>query len=228
MGVADQRDALARAASRVPVRRPGTSCRCPLPAHLDPVEQPDGIEDDGLVLGEDVGGILVLQRSCHDVALRRPRPPRAVWSCSDAVVVQQRPLDLLLVEHTSQPDRELGQLGAVDDLPAGQSGSAKSCGSSVLGRTTTWSQRSRPCVQRVVLDEVAKCVTGLAGLADGLDGELTVAALLPPFCPVVPDFAAFDLDADDTGAFDGDDEVDLVILEVVGDPLSGDEEVVGQ
>ena len=42
----------------------------------------------------------------------------------------------------------------------------------------------------------------------------------------MPDFAALDLDADDAGAFDGDDEVDLVILEVVGDPLAGDEKVV--
>ena len=45
--------------------------------------------------------------------------------------------------------------------------------------------------------------------------------------PVVPDLAALHLDADDAGAFDGDHEVDLVILEVIGDPLAGDDEVAG-
>ena len=43
----------------------------------------------------------------------------------------------------------------------------------------------------------------------------------------MPDLAALDLEADDAGTLDGDDEVDLVILEVVGDALAGDDEVVG-
>ena len=43
----------------------------------------------------------------------------------------------------------------------------------------------------------------------------------------MPDLAALDLEADDAGALDRDDEVDLVVLEVVGDALAGDDEVVG-
>ena len=43
----------------------------------------------------------------------------------------------------------------------------------------------------------------------------------------MPDLAALDLEADDAGALDGDDEVDLVILEVVGDALAGDHQVAG-
>ncbi|BBZ62534.1 hypothetical protein MMON_38350 [Mycolicibacterium monacense] len=43
----------------------------------------------------------------------------------------------------------------------------------------------------------------------------------------MPDLPALDLDADDAGALDGDDEVDLVILEVVGDALPRHDEVVG-
>ena len=43
----------------------------------------------------------------------------------------------------------------------------------------------------------------------------------------MPDVAALDLEADDAGAFDRDDEVDLVVLEVVGDALAGDDSVVG-
>ena len=53
------------------------------------------------------------------------------------------------------------------------------------------------------------------------------AALLPPAVAVVPDLAALDLEADDAGALDRDDEVDLVVLEVVGDALARDDEVVG-
>ena len=40
-------------------------------ADLDAVEQPDGVEDDGLVFGERVGGVLVGQSAGDDVALRQ-------------------------------------------------------------------------------------------------------------------------------------------------------------
>ncbi len=79
----------------------------------------------------------------------------------------------------------------------------------------------------VLLDEVAQRVAGFAGLADGVDLVLVAAALLPPGLAVVPDLAALDLEADDAGALDGDEEVDLVVLEVVGDALAGDDEVAG-
>ena len=79
----------------------------------------------------------------------------------------------------------------------------------------------------VLLDEVAQRVAGFAGLADRFDLVLVAAALLPPRLAVVPDLAALDLEADDAGALDGDDEVDLVVLEVVGDALAGDDAVVG-
>ena len=43
---------------------------------------------------------------------------------------------------------------------------------------------------------------------------------------VVPDVAALHLETDDAGALDRDDEVDLVVLEVVGDALTGNHPVV--
>lgn len=43
----------------------------------------------------------------------------------------------------------------------------------------------------------------------------------------MPQLATLDLDADDAGAFNGDEEVDLVILEVIGDALAGDDQVAG-
>ena len=64
-------------------------------------------------------------------------------------------------------------------------------------------------------------------MADGLDGVVAPAALLPPAVAVMPDLSAFDLEADDACALDRDDEVDLVVLEVVGDALAGDDEIVG-
>ena len=109
----------------------------------------------------------------------------------------------------------------------GHSGRAKPSGSLVLGRTTTWSHRGPlVCPPWVGLDVIAQCVAGLAGLADRLDVDVLAAAELAPADAVMPYLAALDLEADDAGALDGDNEVDLVILEVVGNALTGDDEVV--
>ena len=43
----------------------------------------------------------------------------------------------------------------------------------------------------------------------------------------MPDLAALDLQADDAGALECNHKVDLVVFEVVGDTLAGDDEVVG-
>ena len=43
----------------------------------------------------------------------------------------------------------------------------------------------------------------------------------------MPDLATLDLQADDARALDGDDEVDLMVFQVVGDALSWDHAVVG-
>ena len=40
------------------------------PADLDTVEQLDGVEDDGLMFGQRVGGILIGERAGDDAALR--------------------------------------------------------------------------------------------------------------------------------------------------------------
>ena len=43
----------------------------------------------------------------------------------------------------------------------------------------------------------------------------------------MPYLAALYLEADNAGTFDRDDEVDFMILKVIGDPLARYEEVVG-
>ena len=78
---------------------------------------------------------------------------------------------------------------------------------------------------RVGLDEVPQRVAGFPSLTHRFDAELPGAAPLPPSGAVMPDLATLDLDADDARALDGHQEVDLMIFEVVGDPLAGDDEV---
>ena len=71
MGVADECDALAflREPAGLLHGQEGLAA-ARAPADLDAVEQSDGVEDDGLVLGQRVGGVLVGQRAGDDAALR--------------------------------------------------------------------------------------------------------------------------------------------------------------
>lgn len=119
-------------------------------------------------------------------------------------------------------------VGAVDDLPARAFGQREVVGQLGFGEDDdVVPAQPTLCPARVALDVVAECVTGVAGLTDRFDVDLLAAAQSAPPVAVVPDFAALDFHADDAGAFDGDDEVDLVVFEVVGDALAGDDEVVG-
>ncbi len=71
VGVADQRHALALARETAGLLHGEEGLAAAgSAAHLDAVEQSGGVEDDGLVLGESVGGVLVGESSGDDVALR--------------------------------------------------------------------------------------------------------------------------------------------------------------
>ena len=71
MRVADQRDPLTVGGepSRLLDRKERLAAASAA-AHLDAVEQANRVQDHRLVLGEDLGGVLVLLCSCDDVALR--------------------------------------------------------------------------------------------------------------------------------------------------------------
>ena len=71
VGVADQRHPLAPLSEAAGLlhRQEGLAA-AGTAANLDSVEQPGGVEDDGLVLGERIGGVLVGQRTGDDIALR--------------------------------------------------------------------------------------------------------------------------------------------------------------
>ena len=97
MGVADQRDALAlRGEPTGLLHGEEGLAAARSPADLDAVEQADGVEDDGLVFGERVGGVLVGQRAGDDVCVAVipcRSTPLTSWSMPSCV--EQRPVELL-------------------------------------------------------------------------------------------------------------------------------------
>ena len=122
----------------------------------------------------------------------------------DAVLAEQRAVDLLADEDVAEFGHQVGEVRAVDDLPARAFGECEVVGKFGVGQD----------------DDVVPALS----LADRLDVHVLAAAELTPAGAVAPDFAALDLEAN---ALDRDYEVDLVILEVVGDPLAGNYEVEG-
>jgi len=146
----------------------------------------------------------------------------------DALSAEQVPRQLLAHEHVPQLVDEVGEVVAVDDLPAWALRKREVVSEFGVGQhdhVVPAQPALRPAV--VLLDELAQRVAGFAGLTDRLDLVLVAATPLAPRLAVVPHLAALDLDANDARTFDRDDEVDLVVLEVVGDPLPGDDAVVG-
>ncbi len=89
MGVAEERDALTvlGEAARLFGGHEGLAA-ARSPADLDAVEEFGGVEDDGLVFGEDVGGGLVLQGSGDDVALRQAAAVEGGLELVDALARQ--------------------------------------------------------------------------------------------------------------------------------------------
>ena len=121
---------------------------------------------------------------------------------------------------------QLRELRTVDDLPARAFRQGEVVGQFGVGQhDDVVPARSLECPPWVALDVVTQCVAGFAGLADWFDVHVLAATELAPAGAVVPDLAALDLEADDPGTLDRDDEVDLVVLEMVGYALAGYDEV---
>ena len=195
---------------------------------LHPVEQLHGGEDDGLLLVEDVGGVLVVLGTGHHIALRKAASVQSDAELLDGGVGEQRQVSLLIQCDIAQQRSDVADLVTVDDHPP-------------------WAVRQREVLRDrafrenndvipphpslgpagVALDELSQRITRLTYLPHWMNGfDLAVVLTLLPLGAVVPDLAAFDFDADDADAMKSDDEVDLVILAPVGDPLAGDDDVV--
>ncbi len=145
----------------------------------------------------------------------------------NALLGEQGAVELLPDQDVSQLVDEGRQVVAVDDLPPRALRKFEVGGKFGVGQDDdVVPAQASLGPAGVLLDVVAQRVAGFAGLADRVDLVVAAAAFLPPAFAVVPDLAALDFDADNAGAFDADDEVDLVVLEVISHPLSGDDQVV--
>ena len=71
MGVADERDALAALGKPTGLLHGEEGLAAARSAaHLDTIEQPDGVKDDRLVFGQSIGGVFVGECAGHNAALR--------------------------------------------------------------------------------------------------------------------------------------------------------------
>jgi hypothetical protein len=123
---------------------------------------------------------------------------------------------------------QLREVGTVNDLPARAFGKGEVIGKLCVGQhDDVVPPRPRECPPRVALDVVTEGVARFTGLTDRFDVHVPAASDLAPAGAVVPHLAALDFEADDAGALDGDDEVDLMILEVISNALPRNDEVVG-
>ena len=123
MGVAQQRHALsffAQSAGLFDGHEGLAAARSP--ADLDTLEQTDGVEDDGLAFGEDVGGVLVLQGAGDDVALRQAATAQRDLQLVDAGAGQQGPVDLVFVGDVSQASTSVERSSRSITFQRGHSG----------------------------------------------------------------------------------------------------------
>ena len=96
------------------------------------------------MFGQRVGGILVGQRAGDDARCGNPLPLNAVESCSMPCWVSNGRSSSCRTRMYLSLSTSLGRSSRSMTFQRGHSGSAKSSAISALGRTTTWSQRSRP------------------------------------------------------------------------------------
>ena len=101
-------------------------------ANLDAPKQLDCVEDDGLLVGEDIGGILVVQGAGDDIALRQAAPAECGLKLFDAGGGHRR--EVLLVTHGDLADarHHVREVVAVDDHPARTVGQREAVGDTTI------------------------------------------------------------------------------------------------
>jgi hypothetical protein len=198
---------------------------------LDTVQQPGDAQQHQLLLGESLCLCVAL------VGLRRHRELRPVAAAQDladqlhVVEVRDPVAGLLAGDHLTEPVTQVGQVGLVLNQPA----RCVRRGEVVVelrvgerdGVAPADPAAAAVAPARVALDVVAGGVERRAGLVHRLDAThvAPAAALLPPLAGV-PDRPALDLDRDDAVARHQNEQVDLVVLGAVEEPLVGDEHVL--
>jgi hypothetical protein len=228
-GVADEGDPLGAA----PVRPPSSGelahllegedglARARPTTDLDTVQQP----------GEPLRLGVALVRLGRHRELRAVAAPQDLADQLHVLEVRHPVAGLLTGDHLAEPVTQVGQVSLVLDQPAWCVRRGEVVVELGVGERDGVAppdpRAAAVAPARVALDVVTRGVEPLAGLVHGLDPThvSAAAALLPPLAGV-PDRPALDLDRDHAIAGHQDEQVHLVVLGAVDEPLVGDEDVL--
>lgn len=188
--------------------------------HLDPVQQPDRVEYHGLLGGECIGRVFVRDRPRHHVALRQSASGEDGSELIDPVVGQRRAVQLLAGQHLLQPRHDVVQVAAVDHLPPWAFRQSEVVGEFGVGEDHHVVPSQPPVTPaRVGFHIAPQGIQRVTCLPNRVNHRRPFSLLLVPLAAVVPDLPALHLQADDPVPLERHHEVDLVVLESVGDPL---------
>ena len=134
MGIADQRDTLALLGEPASLfdREEGLATSRSS-ADLDAGKQTRRIEYRGLLLGEQVAGVFVLECARDHVALRQSTPRQHICEFEDRIRVDPGSRDVLIDEHLHELADDPAQIVTVDHLPAGTFRQGEVCGKGTVG-----------------------------------------------------------------------------------------------
>lgn len=188
--------------------------------HLDTVQQPDRVENHRLLGSECVRRVFVRDRPRNHVALREAPSGEDRRELIDPIGGQGRAVQLLTGQHLPQPRNHVIQVGAINHLPARAFRQGEVVGDRHIGEHHHVVPSQPPVAPaRVGLHVAAQGIQRVTCLPDRVDDRWSFSLLLVPIGAVVPDLPALHLQADDSVPFERHHEVDLVVLEPVGDSL---------
>ena len=191
------------------------------PAHLHPVQQPGDGQDRGLLDSEPFGVALPLVGLGEQGALREVAPPEDVDDEVTVVVRGDAVAALLVGGDVPEPTDQVLQVIAAVDAPPW----TVRCGEVVVDIGVGQDDRvsePHPCAAgvlppRVCLDVRPQRVLPTPGLVDRVDLTAVGAGSGPPLSVFVGDRSTLDLEDEDPCVRDEDDEVELMVLALVGE-----------
>ena len=101
-------------------------------ANLDAPKQLDRVEDDGLLVGEDIGGVLVVQGAGDDIALRQAAPAEGGLKLFDARGGHRWEVLLVTLGDVADARHHVREVVAVDDHPARTVGQREAVGDTTI------------------------------------------------------------------------------------------------
>ena len=231
-GVAEQRHPLTRHPVAAAVQLLGLGHgehRLPAarsPSHLGAVDEPRDVQDGGLLDGEAVGAALALVRLGKQAALWEVTPLEDLHD-EVAVIVRGHAVSALLERcHVVEPTREIGLVATPADHPPRAvrrlevSGKVGVRGHDRMAEADPAAARVLP--SWVALDVRTQGVLAVPPLVDRVDDPSALSGADDPCAALNPEVAALDLDDHDADVWHQDDEVELMVLLLVGEPDVGE------